>query len=149
MFCVFKNGPTPASFIGYFRSFQTKISTVFTANLCEKCPSNIRCWDLNPWPSEHESPPITTRPRLPTCIVVLFQKVSLFEEDNIINKFQSSTTTRNWIIHSGWVKLVDDLQYPFKMFYSSFQGNLDFPKIKKKFVKMLGRAQKRKAIEYF
>ena len=27
--------------------------------------SSIRCWDLNPQPSEHESPPITTRPGLP------------------------------------------------------------------------------------
>ena len=28
----------------------------------EKCPSSIRCRDSNPQPSEHESPPITTRP---------------------------------------------------------------------------------------
>ena len=30
-----------------------------------KCQSSIRCWDSNPWPSGHESPPITTRPGLP------------------------------------------------------------------------------------
>ena len=29
-----------------------------------KCPSSILCRDSNPWPSEHESPPITTRPGL-------------------------------------------------------------------------------------
>ena len=31
----------------------------------KKCPSSIRYWDLNPQPSEHESPPLTTRPGLP------------------------------------------------------------------------------------
>ena len=28
------------------------------------CPSSMRRWDSNPGPSEHKSPPITTRPRL-------------------------------------------------------------------------------------
>ena len=60
----FKNGPTLASFC-FFRSFQTNIITIFTANMCEKCPSNIQCWDSNPRPLEHESLPITTRPGLP------------------------------------------------------------------------------------
>ena len=49
-----------------FSSFQTNI-TMFTTNLCEKCPSSIRCWDSNSRPSEHGSPPITTRPGLPPC----------------------------------------------------------------------------------
>ena len=31
----------------------------------KKCPSYIWCWDSNPRPSEHESPPITTRPGFP------------------------------------------------------------------------------------
>ena len=30
----------------------------------KKCPSSIRCWDLNSRPLEHESPLITTRPGL-------------------------------------------------------------------------------------
>ena len=34
----------------------------FTRNYCENCPSSIQCWDLNPWPLEHEYQPITTRP---------------------------------------------------------------------------------------
>ena len=38
----------------------------FTTNICEKCPSSIRCRDSNPRPSEHESLPITTRPGLST-----------------------------------------------------------------------------------
>ena len=64
-----KNGPTPASFIVYFRSFQTNIITNFTTNKCEKCPPSTRCWDSNPRPLEHESTPITTRPRLPPKIL--------------------------------------------------------------------------------
>ena len=47
-----------------FPKRQTNI-TIFTSNKCEKCPSNIRCWDSNPRPSEHESSHITTRPGLP------------------------------------------------------------------------------------
>ena len=31
-----KDGPTPASFIVYFRSFQTNIIAIFTTNVCEK-----------------------------------------------------------------------------------------------------------------
>ena len=33
---LLKNGPTPASFIIYFWSFQTNIITIFTTNICEK-----------------------------------------------------------------------------------------------------------------
>ena len=49
----------------YFQSFQTN-NTIFTTNQCEKmsCPSSIWHRDLNPQPSERESPPITTRPGL-------------------------------------------------------------------------------------
>ena len=32
----------------------------------KKCPSSIQCCDSNRWHLEHESPPITTRPRLPS-----------------------------------------------------------------------------------
>ena len=31
----------------------------------KKFPCSMRCRDSNPQPSEHESPPITTRPGLP------------------------------------------------------------------------------------
>ena len=49
-----------------FLSFQTNI-TILTTNQCEKvlCPSSIWHQDSNPQPSEHESPPITTRQVLP------------------------------------------------------------------------------------
>ena len=48
-----------------FSPFRTHI-TNFTTNWYLKiCPSSMWCWDLNSWPLEHESPPITTRPGLP------------------------------------------------------------------------------------
>ena len=56
----FFNGPTPAFF--YIFVFSTNKEYNFTTN---QCPFGIRCWDQNPRRSEHESPPITTRPGLP------------------------------------------------------------------------------------
>ena len=63
----FLNGHSQPLYV-YFPLFNTNITT-FTTNKCEKCTSSIRCWDSNPRPSEHKSPPITTRPGLPpnTC----------------------------------------------------------------------------------
>ena len=72
--CFFKNGPTPASLIIYFQSFQTNTITIFTTNICEKCPSSIWCQDSNPQPLEHESPPITTRPGLPPSTWKMFEE---------------------------------------------------------------------------
>ena len=68
----FKKGqPLPLySFI--FGLYQTNIITNFTANICEKM--SIRCWDLNPRPSEHESSTITTRLGLPPCLHVFYSK---------------------------------------------------------------------------
>ena len=82
---VFQNGPNPASFIIYFWSFQTNIITIFKQIYVKKCPSNIQCRDLDPQPSELESPPKTTRPELPpkSCHcgthVVGFATVALVE----------------------------------------------------------------------
>ena len=42
----------PGLFFIYLLTFQTNI-TIFTTNIGEKCPSNIRCWDSNPQPSVH------------------------------------------------------------------------------------------------
>ena len=33
---------------------------------------NVRCWNSNPRPSEHESPPITTRPGFPPLLLFFF-----------------------------------------------------------------------------
>ena len=62
-----KKWANPGLFFVYFRSFQTN-NTIFIANICEKCPSSIWCQDLNPWPSEREPLPITTRPGLPSYL---------------------------------------------------------------------------------
>ena len=37
----------------------------------KKCPSSIRCWDLNPRPLECETPPITTRPGHIVCPLLI------------------------------------------------------------------------------
>ena len=59
----------PGLFFIYFRLFKQTIH-FFTTNICGKmlCPSKIWRRDLNPQPSEHEPPPITTRPGLPPLI---------------------------------------------------------------------------------
>ena len=59
----------PGFFLFLFLFFSNK-NYNFTTNICDKRPSSIQCWDLNPRPSEHESPPLTTRPGLP--LVTLF-----------------------------------------------------------------------------
>ena len=65
LFCSFlKNGPSSTYFPFIFGPFKTN-NTNFTRNKSQKCPSSIKWRDLNPRPSEHESPPITTRPGLP------------------------------------------------------------------------------------
>ena len=57
-FFLNKNGPSQASFSFIF-VFANK---QYNSYHCEKSPSNIQCWDSNPRPWEHQSPPITTRP---------------------------------------------------------------------------------------
>ena len=66
-----KNGPTPTSFLFIFGLFKQTLQ-IFTTNICEKCPSSIRCRDSNPRPLERESPPITTRPGLPPYLIFCF-----------------------------------------------------------------------------
>ena len=55
----------PSSF-RLFSSFQTNINFLQQINV-KKCPSSILCWDSNPQPLVHESPPLTTRPGLRPC----------------------------------------------------------------------------------
>ena len=56
----------PRSLLSFLfsRFKQTSLQMLQQINM-KKCPSSIQGWDSNPWPSEHESPPITTRPGLP------------------------------------------------------------------------------------
>ena len=67
---IFLNGPSRPLF--RLSSFQASI-TIFTTNKCEKYPFSIRCRDLHPPPSEHESPPITTRPGFPPLQILFVQ----------------------------------------------------------------------------
>ena len=88
-----------------FSSFQT---TIITTNKCEKCPSSIQCWDSNQWPLAHESPPITTRPRLPpNAQVPLFVLYELSWKSSV--EFEIKQNTSPHIFHipskqSGWQK---------------------------------------------
>ena len=52
-----------------------------------KCPSSKQCWDLNPRPLEHESPPMITRPGLPPILLVLFWNEKAFESE-VLNLFK-------------------------------------------------------------
>ena len=69
----FLNRPFPAYF-SFVLSVQTNI-TIFTTNLCEKCPSSKQHWDSNPQPSAHETPHLTTEPGL---------NISIFFSDIIL-----------------------------------------------------------------
>ena len=73
----FKKWANPGLFFIYFWSFQTNIITIFTTNKCEKCPSSIRCWELNHRPSERESLPITTRHGLPPKAFISVTKTAI------------------------------------------------------------------------
>ena len=60
----FKTGLTTASFSFIFGLLK-KNNTFLQQNKWKiPCPSSIRCQDSNPQPLEHESSPITTRPRM-------------------------------------------------------------------------------------
>ena len=72
-----KKWANPGLFFVYFRSFQTN-NTIFTTIICEKCPSNIWCWDSNPRPLERESLPTTTRPGLPAFVRILVSSETLY-----------------------------------------------------------------------
>ena len=61
----FKNGPTPASFSFIFGLFKQTSLQFLQQIYVKKCPSSIQYQKSNPWPSERESLPITTRPGLP------------------------------------------------------------------------------------
>ena len=71
----FLNGLSLASFLFIF---VFTITSIFTTNICAKCPSNLRCWDSNARPSEHKSPPITTRPGLQPTILECYLENQIF-----------------------------------------------------------------------
>ena len=58
-----KKWTIPGLFFIYFRLSKCTSQILQQINV-KKCPSSIRCWDSNPRPLKHESPPITSRPGL-------------------------------------------------------------------------------------
>ena len=55
----FEKWPFPGLFFVHF-------ITIFTKNICEKCPSSKWYWDSNPRRSDYETPHIITRSGLPS-----------------------------------------------------------------------------------
>ena len=67
-----KKWANPGSVIVYFHLFKQTLQFLQQKNV-KKCPSIIRRWDLNSQPSDHETPPLTTRPG---CLPYSFALVS-------------------------------------------------------------------------
>ena len=65
---LFTSWAKSSLFFIYFRLFKQTFKFLQQIN-CEKYPFSIQCWGSNPWPSEHESPLLTTRPGLPRVII--------------------------------------------------------------------------------
>ena len=78
---LFKIWANPDLFFHLFLVFSIKIYKFLQQIYVKKCQSTTRCQDLNPQPSECESPPITTRPGLPPhcyySFLYVFTSVSL------------------------------------------------------------------------
>ena len=87
---LLKNGPTPASFSFIF-GLSNKHYKFLQQIYVKKCPSSIWCWDSNPRPSGHESPPITTRPGLPPSLIlqqfILTMCKKIFYSSNLIKNY--------------------------------------------------------------
>ena len=61
----------PRPLFRLFSVFSNKHYKFLQQIYVKKCPSSIRCLDLNPRPSERESPSITTRPGFPPISLFL------------------------------------------------------------------------------
>ena len=62
----------PQPLFRLFSVFSNKHYNFLQQIYVKKCPSSLRCRDSNPRPSEHESPPITTRPGLPPSAILVY-----------------------------------------------------------------------------
>ena len=67
----------PRLFFIYFCLFKQTIHNFCNKDMW-KCQSSIWFRDLNPWPFEHESPPITTRPGLNRSTIDTFLNLLFF-----------------------------------------------------------------------
>ena len=70
-----------------FGLFKQTSLQFYNKYMWKKIPSSIRCWDLNPWPLEHESLPVTTRPR-PFIIFLFFEWHKLPHKTCILMSFK-------------------------------------------------------------
>ena len=129
-------------FFVHFWSFQTNIA-IFTTNICEKCPSSIRCRDSSPQPLEHGSLPITIRPGLPPNITsglwgwfwnlikkhkeerVGLGKAFQFLMESVLLKFLQVGLSRYSKCAINWLS-VDFSQRPISWFRCSFETVIDY-----------------------
>ena len=72
-----KKWANPGLFFVYFRLFKQTLQLLQQINV-KKCPSSIRHRDSNSQPSDYESPPLTTRPKLPPKIRYPCLEYSIF-----------------------------------------------------------------------
>ena len=86
--CIFfKRWANSGLFFVYFRSFQTTNIFFYNKSMWKNsCPSSIQRRDSNPWPSEHEPPPITTRPGLPPKSSLLIPSLATYNSLSILCK---------------------------------------------------------------
>ena len=76
----------PGLFLVYFCIFK---QTLEQTNV-KKCQSSLQCWDLNPHPSQSESPPVTTRPSY-ICLLHATDKLSkLFNSAKLFGWFSNN-----------------------------------------------------------
>ena len=71
---IFFKWANPSLYLLYFRLFKHTLQFLLQINV-KKCPSSIWCRDSNSYLLEHESPPINTRPGLPTFNDILKSQV--------------------------------------------------------------------------
>ena len=72
---------------------------MFTINICDKCPSSIPCWDLNPRPSVHASTP-SAQPLTASFYGEGFRSSPLRESFRVSQKYFKSSSIRSITIQS-------------------------------------------------
>ena len=104
-----------------FSFFCKQILQFCTTRQCEKCPSRIRCWDLNPFPLERKSPQINTGPGLQgwrhSCITILTFPL-LFCHSRTFHSFSLGTSTNiNILPQCATFSLFPEKFYISRMFF--------------------------------
>ena len=93
----FKKMGHPRPLFRLFLSFKQTLQFLLQIYV-KKCPSSIRCRDLNPQPSDHESPPITTTPRLLLLTRQKFAKIMQLQQQRLFEqKTSSEASVTRWL----------------------------------------------------